>query len=521
MVSRCWRSSQETIMMSPGGEDRVPEHHASAVAPGTKMVLTQDALSPQGLAFRKGQITTFLKSGKHGWLLVRDVSGTQCWLAAQHLQVATGADAEITPAQSMPATPTFRSSFSPEGKQNSNNNAVVGIALGLGEKNEIVVAGVKPGAPAHRSRMVVPGDHIVRIDGHPVAEGMDLKSVVQRLCGPVGSIVSLGVVKQSGDELDVVLVREQPSASLHSSLSKTPASPSLHSSMNPTNSTNLASSHDGQAHNLFALHASLPPFAAAHDHPQPQHGDASLGSAFADMNLSSGEGPQGLVYRPGPSDNLSEVVPNAPIVWPQGMSPPPALDQQPPYMPLHQMSPPQMTPTQLPPQHLARSPHPQMPLAAAMQPFARQPPEIMQSQDRDWNPFRDVPSSPRQMHPLGMSPGEMPAVPRMHPGLQQGMGGMGMRMSLPNGLPGSAAVGMGLPGGMDMGMGMPGGMGMPVPPGMGTGMRMSSPPGMGTGMRMSSPRRMNGATPTGHHEWPGFMQSAGMPGVTPTSLSRV
>ena len=84
-----------------------------------------------------------------------------------------------------------------------------------------------------------------------------------------------------------------------------------------------------------------------------------------------------------------------------------------------------------------------------------------------------------------------------------------MRMSLPNGLAGSAAVGMGLPGGMDMGMGMPGGMGMPVPP------------GMGTGMRMSSPRRMNGATPTGHHEWPGFMQSAGMPGVTPTSLSRV
>ena len=74
-------------MMSPGGEDRIPDHHSEAPPPGTTMVLLQDSVSPQGLSFSKGQTTTFVRPGKNGWHLVRHSSGTQCWLAAQHLQV--------------------------------------------------------------------------------------------------------------------------------------------------------------------------------------------------------------------------------------------------------------------------------------------------------------------------------------------------------------------------------------------------------------------------------------------------
>lgn len=219
-------------------------------------------------------------------------------------------------------------------------NAVVGIALGLGDNNEMIVAGVKPGAPAHRSRMIAPGDQLVRIDGHPVCNGQQLKAVVQRLCGPVGSIVSLGVLKQSGDELDVVLVREQPSASLYSSHNNhAPVSPGGIRQMQTTLSTEAGAirqmqspvspdaipARDGVLHNLYSFTTSLPPEATGYDMYTSQ-GDTRVRNnpALSHISLSNVEAHPGVVYRAGPIASqrpaLDDIDPHAPVVWPQGIS---------------------------------------------------------------------------------------------------------------------------------------------------------------------------------------------------------
>jgi hypothetical protein len=91
---------QETI--APGNADL--ERDFSHVPPGTPMIVIEDAVSPQGISFHKGQPATFIKVGKNGWTLVRDKAGTQCWLATQHLQLA-GPDQV---PRSDPAAPSLR-----------------------------------------------------------------------------------------------------------------------------------------------------------------------------------------------------------------------------------------------------------------------------------------------------------------------------------------------------------------------------------------------------------------------------
>jgi hypothetical protein len=495
-----------------------------------------------------------------------------------------GAEAQSTPATPMlQATAEIRNASSPERKQNCN--AVVGIALGLGEKNEIVVAGVKPGTPAHRSRMVAPGDHIVRIDGHPVTEGMDVKSVVQRLCGPVGSTVSLSVVKQSGDEIDVVLVREQPvreqpSTSQCSSLNTAPVSPSVQPWTNPASNQYP----NGLTYSLPSSQASCPPLDTSPYDRSPSHqggaGDAVLSSAFADLNFSSLDGyaTQAAFYSAGPRETLGESLPSAPIVWPLGMR----------QTLMDQMSP------QMKPQHLPLSPQPQnsQPLMQQQAPAA----EPLHAQGIDHNPFRNphgglqsstLPSprqmlsmgmapsppmcmtpsppigmapSPRHMHLLGTAPPSPMTAPMPSPGQLRPLGEMrgmppnlganlhatrqGMQMGLQHGLPGGFGGGMGLAGGMmepGMGMGMAMGRGLDMGSGsvlsqaehtamwnkLNNGTAGAGGGGLGgrggfEGGRREMPQHLNGRAATGHSEWPGFMRIPVLePGVAPTGLSQV
>jgi hypothetical protein len=143
-----------------------------------------------------------MKQGKYGIGTDSEkATVTLFWSASNTMSVALGeGDAEA-------ASIAGRRAGEPTGGKKTN--AVVGIALGQGENNSIIVAAVKPGAPAHRSRMIAPGDQLLRVDGQPVG-GQSLKAVVTRMCGSVGSSVSLVVLKRSGDELEVVLRREQP-----------------------------------------------------------------------------------------------------------------------------------------------------------------------------------------------------------------------------------------------------------------------------------------------------------------------
>jgi len=99
-------------MMSPGGGEEMHVHHmplnpsaAACLPSGTKVMVIEDTVSPQGVSFLKGQVATFMKLGKNGWSLVREKTGTQCWLATQHLQV-TSAAAEEKPGK--PASSSLR-----------------------------------------------------------------------------------------------------------------------------------------------------------------------------------------------------------------------------------------------------------------------------------------------------------------------------------------------------------------------------------------------------------------------------
>lgn len=96
-------------MMSPTQEaitprNAEPERDFSHLQSGTAVIVIENAVSPQGVSFHKGQPATFIKMGKNGWTLVRDAAGTQCWLATQHLQLA-GPDQV---PRSAPATPSLR-----------------------------------------------------------------------------------------------------------------------------------------------------------------------------------------------------------------------------------------------------------------------------------------------------------------------------------------------------------------------------------------------------------------------------
>jgi hypothetical protein len=362
---------------------------AANAVPGSPVVVKQNALSPQGKSFQEGQQVSFVKVGKNGWTLVRDESGHQCWLATEHLDFSSGG------SNGTPNRPDLDTSqlgaMSPEVKQATN--AVVGIALGLGEHNAIVIAGVKPGAPAHRSRMIAPGDQLLRLDGKMVSTGMELKSVVQLLCGPVGSIVCLGVKKVSGDELDVVLVREQPSTSLHSSLSQTPGSPGESSmegkglAIRPVQQDSFEP-REGPIHNVYSSQESLPPSAAVHGrHPTHHHrhhpsDEVGVAGALAHMNLSNVEPAPDMVYRAGPSpqqQSLDRIDPHAPIVWPIG--------SEAPGMALHEMAElfPLMQPPPMPEQRLQR-----LQAAATM---ATLPPMVPPMQQRT-SPHNSPPAMP-------------------------------------------------------------------------------------------------------------------------------
>lgn len=316
-------------MMSPRGEvaaEKVAtnERAAASALPGSPVTVKQEALSPQGKTFQEGQQVSFVKVGKNGWTLVRDRSGQQCWLATQHLNFSP----ELNTSEATHVAPD-KEVISPDVNSpdvvKHPTNAVVGIALGLGEKNAVVVAGVKPGAPAHRSRMIAPGDQLVRVDGKLVNAGMELKSVVQLLCGPVGSIVSLGVMKESGDELDVVLVREQPATTVYSSLSHAPESPAESTAasdglaIRPVQPDSIQP-RDGPIHNLYSSQASLPPNAVEHGRFSPhyrQHEDGGMSGALSRMTLSNAESASGVVYRAGPSPQ-QQIDLGGPAIMPVG-----------------------------------------------------------------------------------------------------------------------------------------------------------------------------------------------------------
>ena len=397
-------------------------------------------------------------------------------------------------------------------------NAVVGIALGLGDNNEMIVAGVKPGAPAHRSRMIAPGDQLVRIDGHPVGNGQQLKTVVQRLCGPVGSIVSLGVLKQSGDQLDVVLVREQPSTSLYSSHNNhVPASPGGIRQMQSPVSPDAIPAREGVLHNLYSSTTSVPPEAAGHD-MHVSHSDTSdrHNPALAHISLSNVEADAGLVYRPGPilslRPGLDEIDPQSPVVWPRGINQ--SMDQPPfnapaiPRLPGHiekvlhelQQSPqsqvhqsifehPMLAPQQQPsvPQQVPQTAHMnQMAHLQQMQQMNMQAPQNQQLPQHH-NPHTNaVPARQHMQHMLPpqntmgmMARRDMPQPEAIS---EIGMGGMNghynpFRDSSPS----------------DM---QPRGPG-PASPNMGPHGRNTMPL-----ERLASPRQLA----TGHQEWSGFMR---------------
>ena len=209
---------------------------------------------------------------------------------------------------------------------NGARNAVVGIALGLADNNEMIVAGIKPGAPADRSKMLTPGDRLLRIDGRPVKNTLGLKSVVHLLCGPVGSIVSLGIVKQTGDEVDVVLVREEPDVVLvreepDSFLSSNRSQGSAGSGAIRPAQHDEIQPREGHFHNLYSSVASLPPNAASHHIHSPHHTTEphKVLGPLARLNLSNVESDPGIVYRSGMPHDFNAIHVDAPVVWPQGM----------------------------------------------------------------------------------------------------------------------------------------------------------------------------------------------------------
>ena len=214
------------------------------------------------------------------------------------------------------------SKLTPTAKKGARD-AVVGIALGLADNNAMIVAGIKGGAPADRSKMLTLGDRLLRIDGldRPVKNTSRLKSVVHLFCGPVGSIVSLGIIKETGDEVDVVLVREEPDTFLHSNQccnhsQGSPCSPAIrpaqHDEIQP---------REGHFHNLYSSVASLPPNAASHHVHSPRHTTElhKMLVPLARLNLSHVESDPGMVYRSGMPHDFNAIHVDAPVVWPQGI----------------------------------------------------------------------------------------------------------------------------------------------------------------------------------------------------------
>jgi carboxyl-terminal processing protease len=77
--------------------------------------------------------------------------------------------------------------------------------MGYSESSGLRVVDVPPGGTAATAGLIE-GDLITFIDGEPVSE-MDMSEVVERLRGPVGSHVTLAIVRD-GEELELDVERQ-------------------------------------------------------------------------------------------------------------------------------------------------------------------------------------------------------------------------------------------------------------------------------------------------------------------------
>jgi protocatechuate 3,4-dioxygenase beta subunit len=115
---------------------------------------------------------------------------------------------KIVPGLTTRGSPTIREDIvlAPRGDAGGGESELIGIGAVLAPTAAgVVISSVIEGGPAERAGLQG-GDRIIRIDGAD-ATTMPLSDCVQRLRGPEGSRVTVGVARRGGGEIDLTVVR--------------------------------------------------------------------------------------------------------------------------------------------------------------------------------------------------------------------------------------------------------------------------------------------------------------------------
>jgi protocatechuate 3,4-dioxygenase beta subunit len=115
---------------------------------------------------------------------------------------------KIVPGLTTRGSPTIREdiALAPRGDAGGGDSELIGIGAVLAPTAAgVVISSVIEGGPADRAGLQG-GDRILRIDGTD-ATAMPLTDCVQRLRGPEGSRVTVGVARRSGGEVELTVVR--------------------------------------------------------------------------------------------------------------------------------------------------------------------------------------------------------------------------------------------------------------------------------------------------------------------------